>query len=262
MSGDAGYWERLGADWVGTTRQTVWRAHNDRVVGGWLAAQGARKVDARVLKTDAFEEAVGDGLSRLVIHSAPGSVVIDLARSVVTGACRRHAGLGGIQADVRRLPFADRSFGLVVSTSTLDHFPDAAQLEVALGELARVLQPGGALLLTLDNAANPLVALRNLLGAGWRERLRLTPYAVGYTCGPRRLRRLVRAAGLEVCEVTAILHCPRAPAVWLAGLVQRWRPAAAPAVHRCLAAWEVWGRLPTRSLTGYFVALHARRPSR
>src|SRR5439155_7848743 len=50
---------------------------------------------------------------------------------------------------------------------------------------------GGALVVTLDNGANPVVALRNRLPLGALRRLSLVPYAVGATCGPRRFPRLL-----------------------------------------------------------------------
>jgi ubiquinone/menaquinone biosynthesis C-methylase UbiE len=53
-------------------------------------------------------------------------------------------------ADVTRLPFADASFDCVTCGYVLEHLPDA---RLGLAELARVLTPGGRLLLltTEDN---------------------------------------------------------------------------------------------------------------
>src|SRR5204863_8026948 len=65
--------------------------------------------------------------------------------------------------DVRALPFADGSFDVVVSTSTLDHFQARADIDTALRELHRVLASDGLAVVTLDNPWNPLVALRNAL---------------------------------------------------------------------------------------------------
>jgi SAM-dependent methyltransferase len=50
-----------------------------------------------------------------------------------------------VQADIRKLPFADGKFDGVVAFSILEHLK-ADELRGALAELARVLQPGGKLL--------------------------------------------------------------------------------------------------------------------
>ena len=68
-----------------------------------------------------------------------------------------------MNADVRCLPFVDGVFDLVVSNSTLDHFETSREIERAVAEIHRVLAPRGLFILTLDNPANPAVALRNAL---------------------------------------------------------------------------------------------------
>ena len=79
----------------------------------------------------------------------------------IEAALARHLGLRGARADVRSLPCPDEHFDLIVSTSTLDRFDDFADLVAGLRERQRVLRPGGALILTLDNLANPAVRLPN-----------------------------------------------------------------------------------------------------
>ena len=95
-------------------------------------------------------------------------------------------------ADVRSLPFADGTFDVVVSNSTLDHFRSRKELIASMRELNRVTRPGGELVLTLDNRANPVVAFRNALPFHWLNRIRVLPYYVGVTCGPRGLRKFAR----------------------------------------------------------------------
>jgi ubiquinone/menaquinone biosynthesis C-methylase UbiE len=75
----------------------------------------------------------------------------------------RHPLLDVHAADVRHLPFPDGTFDAVCSDSTLDHFDSAADIADALAEIRRALRRGGALLVTLDNGMNPLVAVRNAM---------------------------------------------------------------------------------------------------
>lgn len=240
--------------------EVLWRAHCDAVNGAQLARWLPADPWARVLKTDLWDEAMGQGQVPLLAAHAGLVAGIDFVPAVVAAAVARHPRLRAALADVRRLPFATGAFDAVVSTSTLDHFSAPADIAVALRELHRVLGPGGRLLLTLDNRANPVVALRNAMPFQWLHRVGLVPYPVGATCGPRRLRRLVRASGFDVLETTALLHCPRVLAVAAARRRQRSGDAAADARFLArLLRWEVLARAPTRFLSAYFIGIHARK---
>jgi SAM-dependent methyltransferase len=77
------------------------------------------------------------------------------------------------------LPFVDEAFDVIVSNSTLDHFGSWAELGASLHELHRVLKTRGLLIITLDNRANPIVALRNAAPFPLLHRLGLVPCYVG-----------------------------------------------------------------------------------
>ena len=113
----------------------------------------------RVLKTDLFEEANG---ADELFSAFPGRATIvgmDVVPATVARARARRVRSGLFLAtDVRRLALAGDSVDLVFSNSTLDHFERASDLDEALRELVRVLQPGGRLIVTLDNPRNPLVS--------------------------------------------------------------------------------------------------------
>jgi ubiquinone/menaquinone biosynthesis C-methylase UbiE len=57
------------------------------------------------------------------------------------------------QADAGRLPYADKSFEIVISCETIEHLPDPPS---ALREMARVCRPGGFLYLTTPNYFNAM----------------------------------------------------------------------------------------------------------
>ncbi|MDP8982645.1 MAG: class I SAM-dependent methyltransferase [Acidobacteriota bacterium] len=69
--------------------------------------------------------------------------------------------------DARKLPFADRSFDVVVSSLAIHNIPDAGDREQALGEMVRVLKPGGRLAI-LDIFETPKYA-RALERAGMSD---------------------------------------------------------------------------------------------
>jgi len=254
-------WQAAVEPLLNSQSEALWRAHCDAVNAALLERWLPTVPCARLLKTDLWDEAMGQGLYPLLAERAADVAGIDFVPAVIAAAVARHPQLGAVLADARALPFAAGAFDAVVSISTLDHFASSAEIEVALRELHRVLRPGGRLLLTLDNLANPIVALRNALPYSLLHGIGLVPYPVGATCRPRRLQSLVREAGFEVRETTAILHCPRALSIASARRVRR--TATAQAAARFLARlrrWERLAQLPTRYLTGYFVAIHARRP--
>ncbi len=258
---DGAYWRELGLRWLESPRQRLWRHFHDGAVGAWLEAH--LPADAvLVLKTDLFEEAVADPLLPRLAGSAEAALGVDLALPVAAAARRRSPAAAVLCADVERLPFADGSLGVVVSTSTLDHFESTTRLERALGELSRVLAPGGRLLLTLDNLDNPVVRLRNRLVRSRVRAFGLVPYRVGATAGRRGLRRMLEAAGLTPEWTGTVVHPVRCLAIALCERAERrWDAKGRARLLHWLTAAEILGRLPTRFLTGYYLAVVARAPS-
>ena len=146
----------------------------------------------------------------------------------------------------------------MVSLSTLDHFRDPEDLAASLRQLGRIVRPGGLLLLTLDNPTNPLVALRNALPFGLLNRLGLSPYFVGATAGPAAGECWTRPGSPcwkpeRACTVRVGWRCP------CAGSSTAWPAHLARAWLGCLDAMERLAELPTHLLTGYFLAVMARK---
>jgi SAM-dependent methyltransferase len=264
----ASYWDDVAELWLRERPQSLWRRHSD-AVNHALLARWLPPRSGRLLKTDLFDEIVGTGLYPFLASRADQVVGIDVSAKAARAAADRHPGLRTACADVRELPFADGEFDAVVSNSTLDHLDSELAIGLALRELRRVLRPGGELVLTLDNPTNPVIALRRALPPSvfervWRGRekvaVRLLPSPVGATCTAGRACSLLEATGFDVLDTGAAVHCPRALAIVVADALERHAgEGVQDAYLRALMSFETLGKLPTRYLTGYFVAVHARR---
>ncbi len=89
------------------------------------------------------------GSAMLAAAGASEVVGVDLDAEVIAKVSAAAAAQTRFEvADLRKLPFGDDEFDLVVSFETIEHVPDP---ETVLDELARVLRPGGLLLVSTPN---------------------------------------------------------------------------------------------------------------
>jgi SAM-dependent methyltransferase len=223
----------------------------------------------RILKTDLFAEAFGVEQFFFDIIPAKSNVVgIDVSIEIVAKA-RSQALSRGLDAgsylccDVKKLPLRDGSVDLIISDSTLDHFPTEAEIITALAELGRVLKKGGTLILTIDNKSN-LTYPPYFLVRLWMK-LGLAPYFIGRTLSLSHLRRALKEIGLDVEENTAILHYPHPD-----GLV-RWlerslrissRGRLDNTIRKCLAGLNRLEGSRIKYLTGRYLAIKAVKPGK
>src|SRR5579863_5433953 len=214
-----------------------------------------------VLKTDLFEEAYGE--DRLLPDLFPEGTMrigMDCAATIVGRAAAKcpSGSVHWLAGDVRSLPLRTDSLDLIFSNSTLDHLESAKQFRTAVEELARVLRPGGRLVITLDNLSNPLY-----LPLRWACKLRQMPFRLGYTTSQTGLVDALEQAGLEVIATGTLIHNPRGISTLLFLTLRRVLGAHADAPIRGLL--EVFARLehlPTRRLTACFVSACARKPEK
>ena len=211
------------------------------------------------LKTDLFEEAFGaDALLHDLAPLCPNWIGMDVAAATVLEARARFHSTGArfLVCDARRLPMRAQSLDLVISNSTLDHFADRRDFEAAVSEIARLLRPGGRLLITVDNPRNPFyIPLR------WISLWRRSPFPLGYTPSARALRVLLASNGLEVIDTGTLIHNPRGLSTVLFLVIRRVTGHYAPGlIARFLNLFEKLDRLPTRGITACFLAACAVRP--
>ncbi|HWP47157.1 MAG TPA: class I SAM-dependent methyltransferase [Candidatus Limnocylindrales bacterium] len=259
------YWDEVLEEIRCSSPIEIWRAYMRRVykrlLQDWLPIGNP----GRGLKTDLFEEAVSD--HHLLPDLGPGSVGLDHSSAIVQAARHRLLGKDGgslfVVGDLRQIPLKSETVKYILAGSSLDHFPDKADIAKSLAELVRILAPGGILIITLDNPHNPIVWLRNHLPFTWLNRLHLVPYYVGATYNLIEARHQLEALGLIVTHVTAVSHVPRAPAIWLLTLLERlgWKVLEAP-MERILDSFESLERWSIRYQTGYYLALRAEKQAR
>jgi len=257
------YWEQVGRELRHNPRDSVWRNYCDTINRNWLLKHIPRRQVATALKTDLYDEAVGEGVFSLLRTHAKRVYGIDLAANTCCRAVERFPALHAIVCDVRKLPLTQASLGLVVSLSTMDHFESAAMIENALAAVYESLQPGGCLLMTLDNLSNPCVRLRNSLPWKVLHSCGLVPYRTGVTVTCAQLRRMLARVGFTVEHTGHLLHLPRVFGVLLARTLDRVGPPAGEWFCRLALPWELLGHLPTPSWTGYYTtATASKRPLR
>ena len=140
--------------------------------------------------SDRIVARAGDVRGRRVLDAGCGTGALS-ARLAGLGA--RVAALdlrgGPVRGDLRRLPFRTGAFDLEVCSLVLHYLRDPA---TAVAELARVLRPGGRLLLC-DREASPDPVLRE--GQERLERARNPEFA--RLLSPAEMADLLRAAGFE-----------------------------------------------------------------
>lgn len=189
-----------------------------------------------------LDAGTGDGTYALeaATRAAASVVGIDVDPAML-GAAHARARTAGVSATfqegrIEALPFADESFDVVLAVTVLCFVRDSA---VAVKEAARVLAPGGALVLGELARCSPWAARRRLRGwlgdRAWRR---------ARFWSRRELARLAESAGLDVEIVRGTVHFP--PAARAARVL-------AP-VEAALSRWHVPGAA--------FLALRARRPVR
>jgi ubiquinone/menaquinone biosynthesis C-methylase UbiE len=109
------------------------------------------------------------------------------------------------QGDLRRLPFRDATFDRVMCVGVLAYLPELAP---ALAELARVVRPGGALVLQTSNRYSPTAAVHRVVKPLYRRfvtahRVRARPVRrfTLHTYGPAELRKALDLAGFRVADL-------------------------------------------------------------
>jgi SAM-dependent methyltransferase len=202
---DRSYWDSVG--------RSLEKHHLERNVAEYKRREHIKLLEkwcgsvlgsSTVLKTDLYEDAFGrDSFIHWLADSSKNVVGIDLSKEIIVNALERNPSPTMVNSSVMETPFKDSTFNLVVSNSTLDHIPKENLLP-ALKELSRILAASGMLVLTLDNAHNPLYRL----GYHVVKKTSLQGYIQEKCYRKSEVIPLLEEAGFNVEETGSIVHLP------------------------------------------------------
>ena len=204
-----------------------------------------------ILKTDLYEEAFGSDMFLFDFMADNRVSAIDLSPTTT-----RYAQLRAqtyqvdasrfITADVRCLPYPADTFDLIISSSTLDHFPEA-DLRISLTELRRVLKPEGILLLAVHNQHNINWSLGRFL--------HVVPQDVELYTLPQ-ITRVSKDCGFQVRSDRGIVHIPsRLTTILLLLRLLFGVKMAAVIAHHGIAAFMRTTKSPNGYSTASYIAL-------
>jgi ubiquinone/menaquinone biosynthesis C-methylase UbiE len=131
-----------------------------------------------------------------VLEASPGSEVyaVDPNEKRIAAAKRQRPQVKGSVASAESLPFPDSHFDKAYSTMALHHFAD---VDMALGEVARVLRPGGLYVIAEVEPRSTLGKLFRFFGGLMGEKMQIMSQA-------QLLARLKQARGLQVTSSTGL----------------------------------------------------------
>ena len=172
-------------------RLSTWAELDGPLVEDVALAEVGRLDPKRVLEvgcgTGDFTERVRDGLRGPL-------VAVDL--SVRMAALTKGRRIDALVADIQRLPFPDGAFDLVLANRVLYHLPD---LDRGLGEIARVLVPGGRLV-AITYSERHLEEVGGLLGHA------VVGPAFSTESGPRAMERHLATVHHREVSGTAVFR--------------------------------------------------------
>jgi 2-polyprenyl-3-methyl-5-hydroxy-6-metoxy-1,4-benzoquinol methylase len=196
---------------IGPQAYEAWRARSLGALTEAIELQVVLDLVGDLSGVRLLDAGCGDG-ALAAAAAAKGAEVtgVDPDPSMLLAAQKRTAN-AGVKATfhegrLERLPFPDASFDIVASITVLCFVPDAAG---AFREMARVLRPGGRLVLGELGRWSLWAAQRRV--RGW---LGSPTWKAGRFRTPRELRKLAEQAGLRVTVLRGAVYYPRIG--WLA----------------------------------------------
>ncbi|MCL2149668.1 MAG: class I SAM-dependent methyltransferase [Dehalococcoidia bacterium] len=184
--------DRIAPGWYGFRHHTIFQKE--------LAELAKRWQSGRLLNLGC-----GHGADFVPFKSSFELCGVDISGGML-GLAERYAAKNNfhselIQADMRRLPFADGLFDYALAVASLHHLPGQEEQMRALAELTRVLKPGGEAFITVWNRTQPRFWGKSkelLIPWRYKDGVALRYYYL-FTYG--EIAKLVRHAGLRLLKL-------------------------------------------------------------
>ncbi len=224
------------------------REQHIQLIKKWADVRGKT-----VLKTDCYEEAKGqdhflDWIAKYTKHAYG----MDISSNITSMAQKRFKNATFVPCDVQKLPFKDNFFDVIISNSTLDHFP-VPKVRKALKELHRVMKKDGTFILTLDNKENPLYYIFYQI----RKLMKTDPFYVDQCYTFNEATKLAEEAGFTVHETTSIVHVVT-PFNKIAVMLPQ-NKFTQTFIKLMVKLFSKLENLPTHRHTGWFVSLRCTK---
>ena len=190
---------------LGPQAYISWRAASLGAITEELEQRQVMNMMGELSGRRVLDAGCGDGaLVRAAASRGAAATGVD-ADPAMLAAARSRAAQAGLhatfmEAPVERLPFPDASFDVVVSITVLCFVADAAG---AVREMARVLRPGGRLVLGELGRWNVWAMRRRV--RGW---LGSATWKVARFRTASELRALAKGAGLSVTAIRGAIYYP------------------------------------------------------
>jgi SAM-dependent methyltransferase len=126
------------------------------VVEHYLGKRTRFLLDHRPPPATVLDVGCGTGtLAARLSDSGYDVVGLDSSRGMLEVLEDRAPGVEAVLGSATEIPFADGRFDLSLSVATLHHIADRSEVRRALAEMARVVRPGGHVLVWDHNPRNP-----------------------------------------------------------------------------------------------------------
>lgn len=159
------------------------------------------------IKTDLMEESVRiDDVLFDLAKESPRAVGMDISFKLTSLARARPENNGSninyAVCDARGLCFKNDTFELILSNSTLDHFPE---IELGIQEAYRVLKPGGVMVITIHNKLEFTFYMYHV----FKKILGYSPhFHFEKTYTPWQVRDLLKRSGFIIEDYSTTAHVP------------------------------------------------------